>query len=144
MDFNTKLVKDLVKGSAEIDRMRREIDSVVKMVSGLFDPDEMKKKLSDGEDLELFSSDSSRWELRRDLDSRYLIRVFLKTDGGFLTTPKGRLVNSTEDVFNPRVIPATAVAMFHQELPKFLWVMGELNPSLEKKLKPFIDASWAK
>jgi hypothetical protein len=137
---SSKLVSKLIRGSEEIDQMKREINSVIHMVLGLIPPAEVRRIHSQAFDFPLAKNsfgdqsgdEMGKWEFEENNGEPYIC-CFLYNE----TSPSGPVFR-TSGAISPH---AEYVRTIHAGLPYLIEGLVKLCPELEKRMKPFIDAA---
>ena len=136
-----KIVRQLLTGSAEIDRLKREVESVVRMVLGFVDHNTLKEMRFKEE---IFNS------------YRYTWRIFVWNSTGIpwdanlkLDAECSSLINGDhmelvyQSMHGYGLISLRDIQAVHEGLPIFIEGMAKTFPGLMKRWQPLLDAAVA-
>jgi hypothetical protein len=128
------IAEQLLRGSQNIDRMRKEVECVVSMILGFLVPGEENFCAT-------FDFDGGKWEIEISYSyniSMPIARCWLRKpfESTLAYINKSRELPMFKVGFNHEMVQEV-----HQNLPVFVLGMMKEFPELERQLKPFLDAA---
>ena len=143
--MNSNTVRQLLDGSEALNQMKKDIDSVVKMVTGMIREDEIifwkydKIPSLSGRLGQVFRSDDCEWEIRLNDDRKFDVECRLI---GTICT-KGDIIMHSYSTKRPSM-NLCDVQRVHQCLEFFVEKMAEAFPNLPNRWQPLLDAATAR
>ena len=136
------IVQQLLNGSAEIDRMKKEIDSVVKMVVGLLrDWDIMQWKSNIIPDTNhrcgrVFQSSKCEWIIKMNEHSKFDVECIILSQADHASDRTTCAYDSRRNFFSLEYVERV-----HQCLNVFVISMALDFPNLTERMKPLLEAN---
>jgi hypothetical protein len=131
-----ELVQKLIDGSAAIDRMRKEIDSVVGMVLGFLYESHDFSRFHFA--TEVFSSEKCVWRVMRDGYEHVRVACRLRRSYGLDSYGLEMAYSNIPGVVTFKCYDVKEV---HDGLAVFVKGMAERFPEIEKAWRPLLDAA---
>ncbi len=140
---DNEMVNQLLRGSWDIDRMKKDIEQIVRMVRGLVAPSLESMRVPDlGLQMTIYKSPSCVWRMHilgkgfGCLSQRTEVYCELSCHG----QPERGLVTHYRHIHGGDTgLSVENVRRVYESLPKFLEGMLNTFPELKERFKPFID-----
>jgi hypothetical protein len=133
--MNKEFVQDLIKGSHNIDRMRREIKEVVGMMLGLFADLYETRTINNGSIVEICRQKEFVWTISKEKNRLMGAEAWVELSSDLSGYVSGYNTSGTHSK------ELRWVKQVHDSLPMFVEGMMKKFPGLEEELRPLLAAS---
>lgn len=139
-----EIVKKLLSGSTELDRMERETNQIVRMILGLV---KYEKQYKLDKIRQIGPSEFPIWQIRRGTDGYNARCVLTHPEFGEVVayttdrTWNNLFVMDCMTAKNLKIITQRGVMIAHESLPKFVRGMADNFPDLPERWAPILEAA---